>query len=413
MLFAAYLILGTQAMGKWKNRISDLDTKHIINQYQSGVAPLDIANKLNIGRHLIYKILKNNGVKILKNRWNSNYVVYNKSDIDDEIIKLHTQKKTKREICTELNVSWELINKKHKDLNLKPNDVKWELPTNLKSMIGDAAFNKLTNKEWLINEYVAKNRSTRSIASELGCGKKSVSTALKRFGIKPGSTATKIDRVKISEREFCRQAPQAAHNKINNKKWLIDNYITQNKSAPEIAEELGLSKRTVISWIRKFGIKKERKLQLISCYRRYEQINGYAIDSEEAIRMRLSHIKGETLITNKAGTIRCHSSWESQVAKYLDACSAVAKFGKESIIIPYTHNNKNRMYYVDFLVEFMDGSRLLIEVKGTRFLKVPIIIAKLAALTEYSNKLNVPALILTGKSKLDIQPLINYIINLS
>lgn len=57
------------------------------------------------------------------------------------------------------------------------------------------------------------------------------------------------------------------------------------------------------------------------------------------------------------------SMLESQMMSVLDCDSNVRFWGYELVVIPYVYEGKPHRYYVDFLVEFMDGEHMLIEVK--------------------------------------------------
>lgn len=70
-----------------------------------------------------------------------------------------------------------------------------------------------------------------------------------------------------------------------------------------------------------------------------------------------------TIRTEKAGVIRCQSSWEVVLARYLDQHALVESFEKDFVRIPYTFSGKKRIYIVDFLVRYSDGSKELVEVK--------------------------------------------------
>ncbi len=63
------------------------------------------------------------------------------------------------------------------------------------------------------------------------------------------------------------------------------------------------------------------------------------------------------------------SSWELKYLMWLDANDSVKTFAYESIKIPYVSNLKTgkiRHYIPDIFVEFVDGSKMLIEVKPSK-----------------------------------------------
>jgi len=71
---------------------------------------------------------------------------------------------------------------------------------------------------------------------------------------------------------------------------------------------------------------------------------------------------------------------------WFDAEPSVASYGYETISIPYVSNvrsGKVRRYYPDFLVEFTDGKRVLVEVKPKKRLYQAEVRKKLDAAQEW------------------------------
>jgi hypothetical protein len=64
------------------------------------------------------------------------------------------------------------------------------------------------SKEFLYQQYVVLNKSTRQIARELGCSREPIRLALKRFGFEMGTTKSKLTGIKLSE-ERCRILSEA------------------------------------------------------------------------------------------------------------------------------------------------------------------------------------------------------------
>jgi len=284
-----------------------------------------------------------------------------------------------------------------------------KIATNLRSQIGDIAFNYLLDRDWLYNQYIFLNKSTRQIALEINCGKKAILTALRRHNIEVGRIGVNKDKLKISINNFKRNAPIQAHDKINNKEWMYKNYMIDNKSMKEIAIELKMSCRSVRQWLIKHKIFKSDIQKQQCSARRYEQINGYKIGSIQACKKRMTGRRGERILTKKAGEIWCHSSWEKQVAEVLDSSEQVKIFMKDSIKIPYEFQNKRHLYFVDFLVIMVSGKIILIEVKAEKLIDDERTKNKLHVLNEYSNKMGYETLILTGKNKLDINRLYDFL----
>jgi len=63
--------------------------------------------------------------------------------------------------------------------------------------------------------------------------------------------------------------------------------------------------------------------------------------------------------------IVCRSLWERSFAKWCDKNDQIVKWASEPFGIPYYDKSKNKMrkYYPDFIVEFNNGKKYLIEIK--------------------------------------------------
>jgi hypothetical protein len=75
-------------------------------------------------------------------------------------------------------------------------------------------------------------------------------------------------------------------------------------------------------------------------------------------------------VSKKTGqACRYRSGWELSYLKWLDSNVNVKTFLYESVKIPYISNivtGRVRHYYPDFLIEFKDGSKQLVEIKPKR-----------------------------------------------
>ena len=72
--------------------------------------------------------------------------------------------------------------------------------------------------------------------------------------------------------------------------------------------------------------------------------------------------------------------------QWFDAEPSVASYGYETVIIPYTSNARSgrvRRYFPDFLVEFTDGKRVLVEVKPKKKVTHALVQKKLAAAQQW------------------------------
>jgi len=83
-------------------------------------------------------------------------------------------------------------------------------------------------------------------------------------------------------------------------------------------------------------------------------------------------------------TSKCvyRSGWEKTYACLLDNDPTVISYSYESIVIPYVSNkttHKVRRYFPDFFITYVDGSRVLVEIKPRRKLVQKTVQKKLDA----------------------------------
>lgn len=96
------------------------------------------------------------------------------------------------------------------------------------------------DKDWLYNEYVAKDRSTQDIADEYGCKRNTIQCWLSKHKIKK-------DNVK-RERKQTKQ--------YQNKDYLIEEHIHNKKSMSQMAAENNVSSDTIRYHLSKNGIER-------------------------------------------------------------------------------------------------------------------------------------------------------------
>lgn len=89
--------------------------------------------------------------------------------------------------------------------------------------------------------------------------------------------------------------------------------------------------------------------------------------------------KGKTLRTKKGGKLRTKSTYETRYVEILEADISVARFTYEPFKIPYYHNKRKKNYIPDFLIEYADGHKELVEVKPARLMNLPKNRAKIRA----------------------------------
>ena len=86
-------------------------------------------------------------------------------------------------------------------------------------------------------------------------------------------------------------------------------------------------------------------------------------------RKRRRHYITGTHSSMKGGECKYRSGWELAYMQHLDADESVKLFEYELLRIPYVSNvrsGKLRNYYPDFLVEYVDGTKKLVEIKPSK-----------------------------------------------
>lgn len=76
-----------------------------------------------------------------------------------------------------------------------------------------------------------------------------------------------------------------------------------------------------------------------------------------------------TYTSAKGGDCKYRSGWELAYIKWLDANPSVKSFRYEGVVIIYISNVRSGMhhrYFPDFLVEYVDGRQVLVEIKPAR-----------------------------------------------
>jgi hypothetical protein len=98
--------------------------------------------------------------------------------------------------------------------------------------ISDETYEKLSNKDWLIQQHLTSKKSILSIANDLGdVTEGTVRGAMLRVGIDPEVYTFKI--------------PFDIHEKLTNAVWMVDQQHIQQKTCAQIASELGVDPWTV------------------------------------------------------------------------------------------------------------------------------------------------------------------------
>lgn len=246
---------------------------------------------------------------------------------------------------------------------------------------GDTA--QLKDSEWLREQYWKYGRSTIDIAEELGVSDNAVARWMEKHGIErrslseafsdadksdldklqdpdwlreqyienerssndiaeeigvSGSTVLKrMEELGISSRSTTEAQKKADHNladeRLTNPEWLKEQYYDKKYSIPKIAEIVGAASTTVGRWFKKHGIKRRPRLDA----------QAIALAKGEYDTEHLDHY--------------VRSAWELEIANMLNESGINYQY--ESISIKY---NNGRTYTPDFVTD-----EYVIEVKGRIF----------------------------------------------
>lgn len=98
------------------------------------------------------------------------------------------------------------------------------------------------SESWLREQYLQNDKSTYEIADKLEVSRSTISRWLDKHGIEKGQTRGKSESARPPEDTYRDQA------------WLRQQYLQNDKSVTEIADEIGVSQSTVDRWINRHGI---------------------------------------------------------------------------------------------------------------------------------------------------------------
>lgn len=119
-------------------------------------------------------------------------------------------------------------------------------------------------------------------------------------------------------------------------------------------------------------------------------------------KKRRGHYHTGVHVSSKTGKeCRFRSGWEASFMSYLDADPSVLTYQYEQVIIPYVSNvrtGKVRRYFPDFFVEYVDGTKKLIEIKPKKRLDQATVKKKLAAAQKWCSEHDVVLEVVTEDS---------------
>lgn len=101
---------------------------------------------------------------------------------------------------------------------------------------GPSRYDELNDETWLREKYVDEDATICEIADIVGCGQTTVNRHLARHGIERDPDAKQVD------------------NRLLDAEWLREEYVENHRSAGDIADELGYTRKHVVKWLRRHGI---------------------------------------------------------------------------------------------------------------------------------------------------------------
>ena len=111
------------------------------------------------------------------------------------------------------------------------------------SKLSDYVKQKLDDYDWLYDQYIIMKKNTFQIGKEIGCSNCTVLRYLKS------------NNILIRDNSEAQGIPKELLIILNDRNWLYNQYIIQNKSTHQLGEELKCSCSTINNYIKKHNIR--------------------------------------------------------------------------------------------------------------------------------------------------------------
>ena len=147
------------------------------------------------------------------------------------------KQKSTTEIGDELGISREPVRKALHEHGI---EIQPSIAEKVYDVLDEDVKSKLTDEQWMYTEYVENHRSIPDIADELDVGNTTVHEHLSQHDIETRTTAETL------------LGPEA-YEKLEDEEWLHDQYVVQDKTMDEIADELDVSRDPVFQRIHRYG----------------------------------------------------------------------------------------------------------------------------------------------------------------
>ena len=143
---------------------------------------------------------------------------------------------------------------------------------------------------------------------------------------------------------------------------------------------------------------KKRKKSLLDYYQNLSQEEFDARISKVLNNSRKGYLKGDYYSKKNNYDIKYQSSYELKAYIKLEKDQNVLSYKKCDFSIPYSFKNKIHGYFPDILIDYVDHTRALIEVKPEALLTNDKVVAKREALKEYCKINNLKELMWTEEN---------------
>lgn len=163
----------------------------------------------------------------------------------------------------------------------------------MKNPRGNLKYQKLLTKDFLQQAYIDEKKTIAQIAKSVGCSSHAIYDRLKINNIKPRS---------ISEANKIKKY-HSRYSNILTKKFLYNEYITNQKTTTQIGKEVGCSKQTIRNYLIKFDIPIRNKSESKMGKNNGRYVNGYTLNINYCIDCLKQGIKTE--ISRQLGIKRC------------------------------------------------------------------------------------------------------------
>jgi transposase-like protein len=122
------------------------------------------------------------------------------------------------------------------------------------------------NYEWLYDQYINKQKNVREIAKECNCDPTTICNWMRKHKILPragkppvgnipwNKNLTKENDIRVNKSSCKNKISHIKFEELTDRNWLESQYLIQNKSQKQIANEIGCKCCTVGKWIRKHNI---------------------------------------------------------------------------------------------------------------------------------------------------------------